>query len=89
VFLSRHFIPLMRAKMEEVVEAAADEGGAALQAVLLRLVKYAEQLVVQLQEVCVGRQMGRHVLWVVGEMEMGGGGRSGWLGQGWWAGRIA
>lgn len=52
MFLSRHFIPLMRAKMEEVVELGPGGPEAdALQAVLLRLVKYAEQLVVQLQEV--------------------------------------
>ena len=42
----------MRAKMEEVVELGPGSAEAdALQAVLLRLVKYAEQLVVQLQEV--------------------------------------
>ena len=52
VFLSRHFLPLMRAKMEDLVALGPEsEEGAALQAVLLRLVKYAEQLVVQLQEV--------------------------------------
>lgn len=45
----------MRAKMEEVVELAPGSLEAnALQAVLLRLVKYAEQLVVQLQEVSEG-----------------------------------
>jgi hypothetical protein len=56
----------MRAKMEEVVELTPGSPEAnALQAVLLRLVKYAEQLVVQLQEVRGGGGCGSGgaVLW--------------------------
>jgi hypothetical protein len=55
VFLSRHFVGLMRGKLEEV--KMASEGGSIdgattgrVQVVLSRMVAFAEQLVVQLQE---------------------------------------